>query len=101
MSPATAFRLRQPTADRVKEFVTRLNEKEFGRRVTPDEIISLALSLLTPEHLQGLQNATLSNNDRIEIEFRNYCKASGNISKDEFLGLIIKGVVKLDAPLQR
>ena len=61
-----------------------------GKRIKADHIILKALSLLKQEHINDLQEESLSNKDKLERSYKNYCKKFGTISKDEFIGKFMK-----------
>jgi len=72
----------------------KANKKTFGRKVKDSEIISLGLSLVNPEHIQNLQNQTLSEKDRLQMAHEEYQKAHGKLTLDQFIGKLIRGEVK-------
>jgi hypothetical protein len=53
------------------------------------------LSLITPQHLEQLQETSLTNSDRLERDFRAYATKNGTISRDEYLGKILNGEIRL------
>ena len=65
------------------------NKKAAGRKIMMDEIYDLALSLITIEHLNMLQEQSLTNEDRKEILRQKYIEIRGPISKDEFTGFMM------------
>jgi hypothetical protein len=67
----------------------KVNKKDFGRRVKPNELIKLGLSLIEASHIQELQEKSLSNSDRLDRDYRNYVQKNGALSKDEYLGLLL------------
>lgn len=89
----TALRVRREIRRQLSDYLDAANKKDFGRRVRADEILSLALSLITPQHLQQLQEAALSNSDRLERDFRAYTAEHGAISRDEYLGKRLNGEI--------
>ncbi len=91
-------RVSKETRKRIISELTRLNKKDLGRRIKVDELIALGLSLLTSEHHAQLQDATLSNADRLERRYLGYIKDHGPISKDRFLGKVLAGEVAGEAP---
>lgn len=87
----TSVHLRRETKKQIVVDLTRINKKDFGRTVRIDEYLSLAISLITPEHIQKLQEASLSNADKLERDYKAYVAEFGNISKDEYLGKRLSG----------
>lgn len=61
----------------------------------PDAILSLALDQLGDNHLENLQEKSLSNSDRIEMAFRDYLKKHPSTSKDTFLGIVARGEIQI------
>jgi hypothetical protein len=90
-SPTTDYiRIRRETKKQILSDLATLNRKDFGKSITPDQYISLAITLLTPEHLDRLKGQSLTNKDRLEKKYREHCAAHGKISMDEFLGTLLK-----------
>ncbi|HEX7676320.1 MAG TPA: hypothetical protein VF412_19250 [Bdellovibrio sp.] len=84
------LRVKIETRKRLLSELAKINKKSFGRKVRVDQILNLLLDLLKQEHIQKLQDGSLSNADRIEMSYRDYIKKNGNVSKDEFLGILLK-----------
>ena len=92
----TPIRVSRETKKRLLADLVRLNKKDLGRHVRADEVVALALSLLEAKHYTQLQDATLSNSDRLERRYREYVKKDGAITTDEFIGkLLTDGTVPL------
>ncbi len=72
----------------------RINKKDLGRRVRAEDYLTLALGLVTPKHLEQLQEESLTNADRLERAFRAYVAEHGSISKDEYLGKRLNGEIQ-------
>ncbi len=91
--PASAstvsVRLRRETKRRIQNELARVNKKDFGKRVKADALIGRALGLLTEQHIKELQDASLSNADRLEMLYRDHVKQHGATTKDDFLGTLI------------
>lgn len=88
--PTTDYiRIRKETKKRILSDLTNINRKDIGKPVTPDQYISLAISLLTPEHLETLKTQSLSNKDRLQKRYQKHCAAHGKISMDDFLGVLL------------
>ena len=82
-------RVLRPTAKSLKGILLKLNKKSYGRKVRPDDVIAKSLSLLNDSHLQEIQEATMTNMDKIDMAYHNYCKNKGQISKDAYLGRLL------------
>ncbi len=78
------------------EILGKVNNKQQGRSVKATEIIALALSLITPKEIRELQETSLSNADRLELKYRKYSQENAYISKDEYIGRLMKGEVPLE-----
>jgi hypothetical protein len=88
-----SLRVRRDTRKRVLAELARINKKDFGRKVRTDELIALAISLVTPEHISELQDASLSNADRFEQDYRAFISTHGPITKDAYLGKRLNGEI--------
>lgn len=78
--------------------LSKINKKDFGRKVKVDQLLKLLLTLLKPEHVKGLQEQSLANADRLEMQYREYVKRNVEVSKDEFLGMLLAGEVPQSSP---
>lgn len=76
----------------------RANKKTFGRKVRDSEIIGLGLSLVSLEHIQHLQNQTLSEKDRLHLAHAEYQKVNGKLTLDQFIGKLIRGEINNKNP---
>ncbi len=83
------LRVRRETKKKIQTELAALNRKDFGRKVTTDDYVQLAISLVRPEHTDTLKERTLSNKDRMEKRYQEYCAAHGKVSKDEFIGTLL------------
>lgn len=86
----TPIRVTKNTAKAIKALLQKVNKKPYGKKVKPDDLIQKSISLLSDEHLEEIKQATMSNSDRLEVAYQEYCKANGVISKDEYFGLLLK-----------
>ena len=84
-----SLRVKRDTKRRVLADLAKVNKKDFGKAVRSDQLIGLALSLLTDQHIKALQESSMTNADRLEQRYRDYVKKHGATSKDEFLGKIL------------
>lgn len=89
-----AIRVRKDTRKRVLAELARINKKDFGRKVRPDEFIALAVSLVTPEHIIKLQESSLSNADRLDRDYKAFVAKNGPMPKDEYLGKRLSGEIE-------
>ena len=88
---SVSLRVKRETKKRIQAELAKLNKKDFGKKVRCDELIGVVFSLLTDQHLKALQEASMTNADRLEIQYRDYVKKHGATTKDEFLGKILVG----------
>ena len=94
-NPATVgLRVKRETKKRIQAELAKVNKKDFGKKVRCDELIGTALSLLTEQHFKALQDGSMTNADRLEIQYRDYVKKHGATTKDEFLGTLIGGQIR-------
>jgi hypothetical protein len=83
------LRVRKETKKKILSELAVLNKKEFGRPITPDDYVAMAVSLLEPQHLEALKERSLSNKDKLEKRYQEYCSQHGKITKDEFIGVLL------------
>lgn len=86
-----SIRIKRETKKRIQAELAGINKKDFGKKVQADALISLALSLVTPEHLRALRDSSLSNRDRLEQRYHEYCKNVRKVTRDEFFGVLLEG----------
>jgi hypothetical protein len=55
------------TYNRLSEILTKVNDKKMGRSTRADEVVALALNLVTQEEVRALQEAALSNADSTKM----------------------------------
>lgn len=67
-----SIRIRRETRKRLLTELAKANKKDFGKKVRMDEYIALALSLIKPEHIESLQESSLTHADRFERDYRTY-----------------------------
>ncbi|MBS1983574.1 MAG: hypothetical protein JST16_05320 [Bdellovibrionales bacterium] len=92
-SPYCTVRVKKETRKRILSELAKANKKDFGRRVHADEILSVALTLLTPDHIKKLQEESLSAMDRLERDYRTHVAKHGPMSKDVYLGKRLSGEI--------
>ena len=73
----------------------KVNKKPYGRKVKDSEIIAKALSLIDAHHLSELQDATLSEKDRLHMAHEDFTRQHGKISLDQFIGRLLKGEIRV------
>jgi len=88
-----AIRVRKDLKRQIEAHLERVNKKDLGKRVRAEDYLALALSLVTPQHIKELQEASLTNADRLERDFRAYTAKHGPISRDEYLGKRLAGEI--------
>ncbi len=82
------------TGKLLKQLKDKINKKSFGRSIRDTEIISLSLGLIGNEHIQKLQESTLSEKDRLHLAHEDYVKVNGKITLDQFIGRLLKGEIR-------
>jgi hypothetical protein len=80
------IRVCKETRRELNRLMDKINKKQFGKRIKIDRIIALSIKLIHDEHIKELQQSSFSNADKIEIQYREYIRQNGAISKDDFLG---------------
>lgn len=83
----TSLRVKKGTKDDALKILESINKKDFGRKVSIDDLVTKALEKVTKEDIQLLQRNSLRNKDRQTIIHQYYCKKVKKVSEDEFIGL--------------
>ncbi|MGE3680974.1 MAG: hypothetical protein AB7G93_04550 [Bdellovibrionales bacterium] len=87
----SAIRIDMSTQKLVSSLLAKANRKSHGRKVKASQLVQLALSKLDDADIRQLQERSLSNADRMEMKFREYCKRNSGATRDEFLGQLLEG----------
>jgi hypothetical protein len=87
---APLIRVSSATMGTLKSILDKLNSKSWGRKVRADDVIAKLLKKLNDVDFKDLQEASLSNTDRMERSFEEYCSKYGRISKDEYIGILMQ-----------
>lgn len=87
------IRVSKSTARMLKSIVAKCNRKSHGRKVKNDDVIEKSLKLLSELEIEQIKESTFSSQDKLEIEFKKYCKKNGSISKDKFLQIILNRAI--------
>jgi hypothetical protein len=84
------IRMHKDIARVIRRDLTKLNKKEFGRRISFSDYIAKAIAKISDEDRKELQEQTLSNADKLELLFRKKSKSGeGAMSKEQFLGRLL------------
>jgi len=85
------IRVHRNTKKAIYSDLAKINKKDFGRKVRVDAYIKLAISKLTQDDFKKLQDDSLTQADRLEMQYREYVKRHGQVTKDQFLGIVLDG----------
>jgi hypothetical protein len=91
------IRLGPATGKTFFNVLAKVNKKDFGKKVRPDALISILIGLVKPEHITQLQDSSLTNQDRLERDYRAYVAKYGAISKDGYIGKLLRGELKTNS----
>lgn len=92
-SEVSAIRIDIATQKLASSLLAKANRKSFGRKVKACQLVQHALSKLDDADIKLLQEKSLSNADRMEMKFREYCKRNSGATREEFLGQLLNGEV--------
>lgn len=84
-----SVRIRMTAKDRAKALLLAANKKKSGRKVKFDELVELAIGLVSDEHIKMLQERSLTNEDRMDQLRQRYVETRGPISEDQFIGFML------------
>ena len=80
------MRVRETTRSVALAKLKEINQKQLGRKVKADELLTFAINRMTNEDVKALQEMSLSNEDRKKRMRQKYIEVHGPISEDEFTG---------------
>ncbi len=84
-----SIRISRETQKKLDCILVLVNKKTIGRKIRPDQLLSLAIELVVEEHVKILQEQSMTNEDRMEVLRRRYSELHGPMSKDAFLGVML------------
>ena len=84
------IRVSKETQRDLNRLLDKVNKKQFGKKIKINQIIAISIKLICDEHIKKLQQSSLTNADKIEMQYREYVRQNGAISKDNFLGKLHK-----------
>ena len=87
---SSALRVAQETRKKLQTELIKINKKQFGKRVKLDALLLKLLSKITAVDISELQEASLTGRDRMEQSYRAHCTKFGQITMDEYLGILLK-----------
>lgn len=93
IKPIALKKVDPDTARTIQQIKDRANKKPYGRKVKDSDVLGLAVSLLTPEHIPKLQALTYTERDQLRMSHDEYQKKHGKISLDQFIGKLIRGEI--------
>lgn len=70
----TSLRVKKGTKDDALKILESINKKDYGRKVSIDDLVTKALENVTKEDIELLQRKSLRNKDRQAIVHQFYCK---------------------------
>jgi len=89
------FRISKETGKKVLGLLSKINKKDFGKKVKMDHLILELLSFASDAVVEKLRQNSLTNHDKLEMKFKEYASKKPGMSKDEFVGLIPEGKLSI------
>lgn len=84
-----SIRINPEVQKKAEKLLLSANKKKAGRKIKVDQLLNLALDLVSDEHIKRLQDQSLSNEDRKEQLRQRYIEMRGPITCDEFTGFML------------
>ncbi len=86
----SSIRVKKETRRKILQELSRVNKKNYGKKVRVAALIEHILNKLTETDIQLLQEGSLSNGDKFQRNYEKFVAQYGAIPKDEYLGLILR-----------
>ncbi|MBT3979732.1 MAG: hypothetical protein HOE90_00185 [Bacteriovoracaceae bacterium] len=86
----SSLRVKLATKNNAMKILENVNKKDFGMKVSMDELINLSLKNVTKDDIELLQKKSLRNKDRQNIVRQIYCRKVKKVTEDEFIGVTMK-----------
>lgn len=91
VSNSGSLRVKNATKKAARSLLNQANKKDYGKRVSMDQLLSRSLSKLEAGDIRELQEQSLSHTDRLKRDYKAYVAKHGPIAWDEYLGLRVGG----------
>ncbi len=85
-----SIRIRGEAKAKAALLLAAANKKKFGKKIKFDDLVEIALGLVTDEHLKMLQKRSMTFEDQKELLRQKYIETRGLITRDEFLGFMME-----------
>ena len=83
----SSLRVKLATKEAAMKILDAANKKDYGRKVSMEDLVTLAINNVTKEGVEILQKQSLRNKDRQDIMRQIYCKKIKKVTEDEFIGV--------------
>lgn len=80
----TGVRVKAATKKKLDEILQMANRKKMGRKVLPDDVLSLALDLVSQDHIGRLQSESLRPSDKKTILYLKYKEDHPQAGREDF-----------------
>jgi len=82
----SVIRIPRELMEKIRSELSRINQKEWGRKVRIAEVLDAALSDLTDDSRERLRQGSTTARDVLEQKYREYLKLTGErVSRDEWI----------------
>jgi hypothetical protein len=88
-SKAKSIRISFENQKRAIKILASANKKKIGRKIKFDQVLEIALGLLTDDHIALIQDRSLTSENKKELLRQKYIVEVGPITKDEFTGFMM------------
>lgn len=89
------IRVSHETKRELERLIEVIEHEGGKKRIKVDMVIRHALSKLKEQDIEELRSRTVSYSELFDREFHSYRAKDSDVTKDEFLGLVLLGKVKI------
>ena len=94
-SSTVPIRISHSTKAEMERVIAIIGQGAGRKRVKPDAVLRHALGKLRDQDFEELRSKTVSYSEMFDREFLRFRTDEQNVTRDEFLGLVLLGKVKI------
>ena len=92
-SKYTSIRVTRTSANTIRKTITTANKKNYGELLRPCDLVDLLVKSITNDTINQLQEHSMSEQDKFDRDYKNYCSQNKKVTKDEFYKLVRQGQI--------
>jgi len=92
-SKYTSIRVTRTSANTIRKTISAANKKDYGEILRPCDLVDLLVQSINSDTINQLQEQSMSEQDKFDRDYKNYCSQYKKVTKDEFYKLVRQGQI--------